>query len=188
MLGRSNSNSTLIFALVALPLVASPFGIANSQEINTSPAQSIASRLDDLSATAISDDLKERNIDPLLGSDDLRRAFIRYNLAVGGTFYLNQNSEDAAKSARALNTAMGELKLTSNVQVSTTKPGARIRYRLIGETEVGAFPQLSNSAQDDLRIGIYLIWAERNGTATSTPMQQRIIKPQFSIVLEEKAS
>lgn len=187
MRGRSKSSLTFGSAAAALALVAAPLAVSAARQINAPSAQDSSQRFDDLSATAISADLKARGSDPLLGSTDLRRAFVRYNLALGGGHNLNPGSEDAAKSARALNAAMGELKLTSDVQVHTARPGARIRYKLIGENEVGAFAQLSNAAKDDLRIGIYLIWAERGGSVTSAPMQLRIIKPHVPIELEEKA-
>jgi hypothetical protein len=163
-----------------------PIALVDAQITSTRTENSPA-RFNDLSSSAIYADLKSRSIDPLVGAPPaLRRAFVQYDSAMGGGHNLNPDAKDAAKSARALNSAIGDLKLTSNVQVHTAKPGARIWYRLIAQTGVGAFPKLSSSS-DDIGIGIYLFWAERKSKATSAPVQVRAIRPRVAVDIEEKA-
>lgn len=163
--------------------------LAKAQEVGPSEAELATARLDDLSSSAIYAELKARGINPLVGSSQtLRQAFVRYDSALGGGHNLNNDSENIASSAKSLNAALGQMNLFSDVLVRTAEPGARIRYSLVGESKVDALPQLSNLARDDLAIGIYNIWSERGGTATSTPIPFRIIKPHITLDLEEKVN
>jgi hypothetical protein len=145
-------------------------------------------RFEDLSPMVIYAELKERGVDAVLGApQEVRRAYAQYDTVFGNGHNLNTGTADAAKSATALNNALSQLNLASDVQVRTANPGARIRYRLVGADQIGALPQLSNSAEDNLAIGIYLIWAERANAQTSVPIPFRIVKPRITVDLEEKA-
>lgn len=144
----------------------------------TAVAYSADAQFDDISAGKIYADLKERGVDVVVGAPvNIRRAYARYDTALGNGHGLNTGSADATKSAAALNSAFGQLKLTSDVRVRTANVGARIRYKLVGADQIGALPQLSNSAEDNLAIGIYMIWSERESVQTSVPTAFRIIAP-----------
>lgn len=140
----------------------------------------------DTSPNAVYLDLRDRGLDPLLGSDQaLRLAFIQYDTAMGDASNLNPEFEDAQAAASALNTELAKTTHNSFVRIRTEFPGARIRYRLIGKANLNSMPQLTNSTGRPLRIGLYSIWAERNGERTSTPMVFRVTSERTDIDIEE---
>lgn len=55
----------------------------------------------------------------------------------------------------------------SIVKVNTVVPGASIKYRLIALDDEYVMGRLTNDVESRLAIGVYYIWAERNGEATS---------------------
>jgi hypothetical protein len=142
----------------------------------------------DLSSTVIRRELQERGLDLSLksGSQSLNDALVQYDFQAGGA-NLNSNSEEILKAIKELNSNLGKTALLSHVTVQTTRPGARIYYQLIGREDAHAIGQLTNHADDDLPIGLYFIWAERDGSATSSKVIPfRVIKEVEPIDIEEK--
>ncbi len=86
----------------------------------------------------------------------------------------SEDSEDSIDLARHL-AATG---LTSEVSFRTTMPGATIRYRLLCKSEAETAALKTNDALETLPIGLYFVWAERNGQPSS--------KHRYRIVEERK--
>ena len=144
----------------------------------------------DVSANVIYTELKERGIDPVGqgAKADLTDAFIDYHYRSDGkALNLQATQPEIQKSAEVLSVAIGGTSLRSRVTVKTKTAGARVRYRLIGRQSVNAFSQLTNEASEPLTIGLYNIWSERNGTATSSQTEVfRIIRPELVVDVEER--
>ncbi len=78
----------------------------------------------------------------------------------------------------------------SQVTVKTKSPGARVKFQTLGERERRS-PDLSSTRLTDLvqrlPIGVYYVWTERNGKATSMKEQIFfIVDKEVSIDIEEK--
>ncbi|TAT71036.1 hypothetical protein [Rhizobium ruizarguesonis] len=142
----------------------------------------------DVSSSAVAKDLQERGIDPFTDTRaGLRTGFISYDMVVSQSHNLNSDQKGVTDAAHALNAGLAYAQLTSMVEVRTSKPGARIRYKLVG----GGFPteamaRLTNASDDSLPIGIYEFWSERAGVETSAHLSLRIIKPKVTVDLEER--
>jgi hypothetical protein len=133
-------------------------------------------------------ELKARGIDPLdsNANHNLRLAYISYEFEAGQGKNLNSNQEDISKALEKLNTGLAETALSSHVKVRTPRPGARVWYTLVGSGGKHPFNQLTNNSEDDLPIGIYFIWSEREGKVTSSKqIPFRIIQAAISVDLEE---
>jgi hypothetical protein len=130
-------------------------------------------------------ELKSRGLDPLHSTAPaaVRRAYVKYDFATGGGH--NLLSSESSASIKEFNAALSGTALTSVVHVKTKQPGARVKYRLLGEQSMVTLPQLTNDAQDTIPIGLYSFWSERDGKATSRPENFRIIKPAVPIEIEE---
>jgi hypothetical protein len=162
-------------------------GVVGAQQNSLQAAPSRSVRADDLSSIALYTELQSRGIDPLLPTTDesLRRAYVNYDFATGGGN--NLQSSDSAGSVEKLNAALSKTAITSVVNVKTKEPGARIKYRLLGEQATLALPQLTNNAEDIIPIGLYTFWSERDGSTTSKPETFRVIKQTVAIEIEEVA-
>ena len=60
-------------------------------------------------------------------------------------------------------------RLTSSVTFETDDEGAVIKYRIPGQQEVMSTDGPTPSAKATVPIGLYCVWTERDGTATSPP-------------------
>jgi hypothetical protein len=172
---------------VVLPVWVALCGVVGAQQNSPQAAQTGPVRADDLSSISIYTELQSRGIDPLLPTTDgaLRRAYVNYDFATGGGH--NLQTSDSAGSVERLNAALSKTAITSVVNVKTKEPGARIKYRLLGEQATLALPQLTNNAEDTVPIGLYTFWSERDGSASSKPERFRVIKQTVAIEIEEVA-
>ncbi len=80
--------------------------------------------------------------------------------------------------------------VNSHLTVSTSNgSGAAVRYETLGARLVGSAPRIMSTpseSTDDVAIGTYYVWAERNGLATSSKDSQfDIVTPQRTITLIE---
>jgi hypothetical protein len=138
-----------------------------------------------LAAARLSDELAARGVDVRSDSmgEDFRQSYALYDAA-----YRRGVSLDSAEfrtAAARMNRTLARAGIESFVKVTTAKPGARVRYRLIGESTIQAFGPLTNKSEGDIPIGLYYFWAERSGTPTSRPLYQEILRPRVDIELEE---
>lgn len=144
----------------------------------------------DVSANVIYTELKERGVDPLSSGikTDMNDAFVDYHYRSDGkSLNAQATSPEIQRSAEALSNVMAKTALMSRVRVKTKLEGARVRYRLIGRQSSTAFSQLTNEAAEPLTIGLYHVWAEREGVATSSQTEVfRIIRPDVIVDLEER--
>jgi hypothetical protein len=77
--------------------------------------------------------------------------------------------------------------LTSRVTFKTEKQGAFVRYRLAGrdETNTGRNP---TDSTEELPVGIYVFWTERNEKPTSTKRRYDIYREKEVITIPETVS
>jgi hypothetical protein len=116
----------------------------------------------------------------------LRDALVVYDYQAGNGVNLNSNTDEVLKAIKGLNEELGQTSLQSHVTVRTKNSGARVWYRLIGREDSHPFNQLTNHSEDDISIGLYFVWAERNGNPTSPKtLPFRIIKAREAVELEE---
>ena len=142
----------------------------------------------DLSPGAVREELKVRGVDLSAASTPraLRDASVEYDFVAGKGQNLNSDHEQVLKAIKDLNMGFKQTSLQSHVAVHTKKPGARVMYRLIGGGDSLQFNQLTNNTEDDVPIGLYFVWAERNGHPTSPKTSPfKLIKARISIDLEE---
>jgi hypothetical protein len=147
-----------------------------------------ASTATDISPTAIRHDLERRHVisNHDTSANDIVSALASYDFQTRNGSNLNSNGEETKQALADLNKSLAVKKLQSRVRVSTHESGARIWYQLIGSGQPTAFGGMTNNATEDLPIGIYLIWSERQGRKTSVAIPFRVINPQFSIDIEEQ--
>src|SRR5262249_15978898 len=107
------------------------------------------------------------NLSEATTPEGLREAFTEYDFQARGSG-LNSNKKELWDAAKSLSTALSQTSLQSHVSVRTQKPGARVWYSLIGRDKPTPFNQLTNDTADDMPIGLYYIWAERDGKPTSS--------------------
>ena len=102
-----------------------------------------------------------------------------------GVVHLSTDGEQllaAATSAVLMNSS-----LTSTLKVSTTDAGAVIKYRLIAREDEYTCARLTNETEEVVPVGLYHIWSERNGVATSSQTNQyRVIEEMKAVVLKEE--
>jgi hypothetical protein len=158
----------------------------------TTGAQSTPARIsaNQLAAESVYQELKERGLDPLSAASpsEIRSAFIDYHAALGDSLTL-LGSPGAVSSAEELSAKLSATALRSQVRIRTTMAGARVLFRLIGRSATQRMPQLTNDAFEDMPIGLYQIWSERNGIATSSTSDVfRIIRRQVEVDLVEQPS
>jgi hypothetical protein len=147
---------------------SSQSGTSEQGERDRGKTSSIASPTD-VSSEAIRLDLKARGVNLSAGptAEGLRNAFTEYDFQSRGSG-LNSNKKELWEAAKSLSTALTETSLQSRLIVRTQKPGARVWYRLVGRDAATPFNQLTNNSEEDVSIGLYYIWAERGGKATSS--------------------
>ena len=142
----------------------------------------------DLSSKAIRTELKARGFDPSSASTPsaLRDDFTEYDFQARGSG-LNPNKKAFLEAAKNLSISLSETSLQSHVTVRTQRSGARVWYRLIGRDISLPFNQITNNTEgEDLSIGLYYVWAERDGKATSSKeIIFRIIQTKVPIDLVE---
>src|SRR4030095_10524829 len=140
-----------------------------------------------LDANSVYRELAERGLDPLDAASPpaVRAAYVDYQAAVGDSLSL-LNSPGGHSSAETLSARLSETALRSQVRIRTTAPGARVVFRLIGRTVAQRMTRLTNDAIEEMPIGLYQIWSERNGMATSSTSDIfRIIRRNVEVDLEE---
>jgi hypothetical protein len=141
----------------------------------------------DLSSSVIKAELKARGLNPSAVSTSaaLREDFTEYHFQGGGKG-LNPNNRELWEAAQSLSLTLSQTSLQSHVTIRTQTPGARVWYRLIGRDTSVPFNQITNDTAEDLSIGLYYVWAERNGKATSSKdIVFRIIQKNVPIDLVE---
>jgi hypothetical protein len=73
----------------------------------------------------------------------------------------------------------GEIRrVVSNVEVKTEKAGANVEYLSLGEKVSGSSPSTFKgitTANEDLVIGVYYLWTERNGKSTSDRSSRYVV-------------
>ena len=158
----------------------------------TAGAQSTSARIraNQLAAESVYQELKERGLDPLSAASpsEVTSAYIDYHATVGDSLTL-LGSPGAVSSAEELSAKLSATALRSQVRIRTTLPGARVLFRLIGRSAAQRMPQLTNDAFEEMPIGLYQIWLERNGVATSSTSDVfRIIRRQVEVDLVEQPS
>jgi hypothetical protein len=163
-------------------------GRANILQAQAQPAAAAKhalSRSADLSSVAVRSALKSRGLDPLLdtASPTLSNAYAGYKF---GSLRGDEEGPHSDASIKPLNEALTGLAITSIVQPHTARPGARILYRLIGEEDATALPQLTNHADESIPIGIYYFWSERDGRATSERERFVVIRSHVRLDIEER--
>ena len=146
------------------------------------------SQATDISSAAIRRDLQKRHV---IGKQDTEAneivsALASYDFQTSNGANLNSNDEETKRALANLNKSLATKKLQSRVTVLTRVAGARIWYQLIGSGQPSPFGRMTNDATEDLPIGIYLVWSERQGRKTSVSVPFRIISPQCSIDIEEQ--
>ena len=147
-----------------------------------------AKSLSDISPAAVGADLQSRGIDLSngRGPQSLRDAMIAYSFVAGNGANLSANNGEILSTILKLNAAFGQTALESHVSVQTGTTGARIHYQLIGRDDTRQMNELTNRAEDDISIGLYYVWAERNGHPTSPKDAVfRIIQARTTLQLEE---
>lgn len=172
-----------------LLLAASPQGPPDiiSAADRTSETRPEGLPFEDVSSATLLSELGMRGLDPLSDSAPaaIRDAFVEYDFSIGGGHNLAENPA-SLKSAERLSVALAASSLQATVRVRTALPGARVRFRLVGRTLEQMFPRLTNDSEDQLPIGLYYIWAERNNVATSSRKGIfRIVQSHLTIDLEE---
>jgi len=90
-----------------------------------------------------------------------------------------------------VNETLASTGLTSEVTFSTMRsgtvsPGATIKYKLLGMTQVLSSFQPTDCVESSIPIGWYEIWSERGSTSTSDKSSFIIINENVSITLQEK--
>lgn len=171
------------FAVVIVPTIT----VAQRRQVQKVPNQRTSVSASDLSSRVILSELKGRGLNPSKATTprNLRDAFTQYDFEARGSG-LNPNNKEFLDAAKTLSVDLSETSLQSHVIVRTQTPGARIWYRLIGGETVSPFNQLTNNTADDITIGLYYIWAERDGKPTSSKeIIFRVIKEQVAIDLVE---
>jgi hypothetical protein len=173
-------------------LLGSPFSVltikvVQVQQPSKKLPQKNIQKASDLSSKIIRSELKARGLDPAKKTTPrkLRDAFTEYDFHANGSG-LNPSNKEFIDAAKNLSADLGETSLQSHVTVHTKTPGARVYYRLIGKETNTPFNQLTNDAADDITIGLYYIWAERDGKPTSSKeIIFRVIKEQATVDLVE---
>jgi hypothetical protein len=80
---------------------------------------------------------------------------------------------------------MADSGIWSRVRVSTEIPGARIKYRLIGRGLITTSPELTNDVFEEMPIGYYKFWSERDGFRTGVLDIVRVVDEEFEVVITE---
>lgn len=147
-----------------------------------------AYRATDISPAAIRHDLQKRHV---IGNHDtaaneIVSALASYDFQTNNGSNLNSNDEETKRALANLNKSLATKRLQSHVTALTREAGARVWYQLIGSGQPSPFGGMTNNATEDLPIGIYLVWSERQGHKTSISVPFRIISPQCSIDIEEQ--
>jgi hypothetical protein len=174
--------------VIALVFVIAPtISVAQRRQVQKVPKQRTSVSASDLSSRVILSELKGRGLNPSKATtpQKLRDAFTQYDFEARGSG-LNPNNKEFLEAAQNLSVDLSETSLQSHVTVRTKAPGARVWYRLIGGETDSPFNQLTNDTADDITIGLYYIWAERDGKPTSSKqLIFRVIKEQVPIDLVE---
>ena len=133
MIGSFRLRCTSVVALLLLSLSIVLPRFVGAQPSSLQPMDTANARFDDLSSETIYTELKSRGLDPLqsTASATLRRAYVKYDFATGGGH--NLQTSESSGSIQELNAALFKTAIISVVHVTTKQPGARIKYRLIGE-------------------------------------------------------
>lgn len=79
---------------------------------------------------------------------------------------------------------LNSLNIDSRVTFKTSKPGAVVRYRLFASNETERLGKKTDTTQD-IPIGIYWVWAERDGHETSRKEAWRIVEEVKTIEIDE---
>jgi hypothetical protein len=81
-------------------------------------------------------------------------------------------------------------RVVSNVEVKTKKAGANVKYLSLGEKISGSSPLTFKgitTAKEDLVIGVYYLWTERDGKSTSDKSSRYVvINPTEKIEIVER--
>jgi hypothetical protein len=81
-------------------------------------------------------------------------------------------------------------RVISKTDVKTQKTGALVRYQSLGQRQRNEAPwtfKRPTNSDEDLVIGAYYVWTERDGKSTSDPASRYIlIKPREEIVIVER--
>jgi hypothetical protein len=147
----------------------------------------------DLSPQAILDDMKRRGVDLNVDHPDrasLLDAYSAYLLAAGDASNLAMPSDAVRTAQEGLAAELSKSGLQSQVTFRTKVPGARVYYRLAGRERSQPSRALTNEAAERMPIGLYYIWTERSGKATSSTQGPlfRIISERLTVTLEESNS
>jgi hypothetical protein len=145
----------------------------------------------ELSPTLVQEELKSRGVNVLDRSQAgaVTDDFVKYHFLAGDSTNLVSESPSALKAAQKLADSLGGTGLRSKVVVKTKTAGARIHYQLIGRNEDTPSARLTNDTEDEIPIGFYFIWADRQGHPTSPKVDIfRVVKPQIVIDIEETIS
>ena len=176
--------------IISVTSLASLSRVAITQDAPRGREKTVASApATEVTAEAIRVELKARGLSSSEAAtpEGLRNAFTEYDFQARGSG-LNSNKKELWEAAKNLSAALSQTTLQSHVTVRTQKSGARVWYRLIGRDTPTPFNQLTNDTADDVSIGLYYIWAERDGKATSSKeIVFRIIQKKVPVDLVEVA-
>jgi hypothetical protein len=174
----------IALAIFSGALIRADQGDAVSREPST---QTLA----DLDPNQIYLEAKERGVDLLSRKTDrhLREAFVTLHAAADESgSQLVSEDKPWTKAAREVSSGLSQTKLVSTMMVRTITPGAQIKYKLIGDSRELTAGRLTNSTSEQVVIGLYHVWAERNGhPSSSEEVIYRVIRPEVIIDLAEQA-
>jgi len=142
----------------------------------------------ELSPALVNQELKERGVDVLdpTRAAPLKDAFVKYDYLAGDSTNLVSESPSVFKAAKQLAKTLGDTGLRSKVKVITKTAGARVHFQLIGLQNDTVSSRLTNNTDDELPIGFYHIWTERQGVRTSSKTNIfRILKAEAIVDIEE---
>jgi hypothetical protein len=168
-------STAVLLAILLMPTAATPKEGPSSADLS------------DLSPDTVRRELGKRvDLSRPSTPQALQDGLVEYGFVAGPGANLNSNSEEVLKAIKDLNQGFSETSLQSDLTVHTARPGARVRYRLIGQTDSMQFNQLTNQAEDKIPIGLYFVWSERGGRPTSSETAKfRIIQAKTRVDLEE---
>jgi hypothetical protein len=115
--------------------------------------------------------------------------FVRYHFLSGDSSNLVSESPSVMKAAEKLAASLTGTGLRSKVVVRTKQDGARIHFQLIGRKEDISSSRLTNDSEDEIPIGFYFIWGDRQGHPTSSKTDIfRIVSSKITVDIEETFS
>ncbi len=100
--------------------------------------------------------------------------------------YLDGDPNERLRALEEIAAVLADSNLKSEISCLTDVPGATIKYKLIALDTVLTAKQRTNRISEEVPIGLYNIWSERNSEATSSRRKvYRIIKPEVELDIEE---